>query len=86
MLSLPNVIVLYILPLVKQGKETMQGSVSKRGKNEQHELEGERKTPERKWRIILHVRSNTDPTRAGAEVRRAVKQEELEEAAPIKAP
>lgn len=66
MLSLPNVVVLYILPLVKQRKQTMQDSVPKRGKNEQHELEGERKSLERKWRIILHVRSNTDPTRAGA--------------------
>lgn len=84
MLSLPNVTVLHILPLVKRCKETTQGSVPERGKNKQRELEGGRKTLGRKWRIILDVRSNTDPTRAGAEVRRAAKQEELEGAAPLK--
>lgn len=51
---------------------------------EQRELEGGRRTLERKWRIILHARSNADPTRAGAETIGAVKQGELEEATPLK--
>lgn len=45
---------------------------------------GRRKTAVIKWRLILHVRSNTDPRGAGAEVRRAVKQKELEAAPPLK--
>lgn len=73
MLSLPNVTVLYILPLVKP----CEGKMST--------LEGGRKTQERKWGITLYTTSNTDPARAGAEGRRAVKQGELAEAAPVKA-
>ena len=39
---------------------------------------------EGKGRIIFHIGNNTDPTGAGAEVGRVLKEEELEEAAPVK--
>lgn len=43
-----------------------------RGKKEQRELDRGTKTLEKKGRITLHVRSNADPRRAGADEKRAV--------------
>jgi len=76
--------VLYILPLAKRRKEATHGSAPQQGKNKQRELEGGRGMLERKRRATPQARSNADPPTAGAEARRAVKKERLEEVEVLK--